>query len=359
MLILRKPSIPTYYLSSIIFLFFLSKWAFAGQETRLDISPSEGNVVNGIVLTPDGSTLEGVYVSADDKRHIYRWNWSGGITDLATIPGVNGAIFRSSNVLNPVGAFQGSDGRTHVFRWTQDAGIQELGEIDSNETAFAYNASADGLVVTGGLKLAPPKKRELFLQPFRWTPAQGVKAINVIDRYSAATWQVAKGGSEIAGTFLDDNSKSHVFTWAESSGVREVGIVPFVPYIRYGNNGSLIVAYVDDSGIAEIANLAAGTDHPIKIGSFEVGGKNAIIAAVSEDGTAATGMFLDAATFRWHAFYWTRDGGMEEINFPPSVITPTPTTISADGSVVAGTYSSSIDRGAHSHTFATRFRFPR
>lgn len=275
--------------------------------------------------------------------------------DLAIIPGVNGAIFRSSNLLNPVGTFRGSDGHNHVFRWTQDAGIQDLGEIDSDKTTFAYNASADGLVVTGGLQLAAPREMQPFFQPFRWTPTEGVTVLNVTDRYSAATWQVATDGSEIAGTFLDANSKSHIFTWTESSGVREVGVVPFVPYIRYDNNGSLIVAYVDDSGIAEIGSLTSITGHPIKIGSFMVGGKNAMITAISADGAAATGMFLDPVTIRWYAFYWSKEGGMEKIGFPSSILMPTPTTISADGSVVAGTYSSSIDRGAHSHTFATRF----
>ncbi len=159
--------------------------------------------------------------------------------------------------------------------------------------------------------------------------------------YSSSAYAVSGDGTTVVGSSLSAENEQ-AFRWTESSGMVGLGDLPGTPDLRsiayaVSADGSVVVGYsqaargdtpfiwTQDSGISAIGGL----DH----GSSATG--------ISADGTIVVGTYMPVDGELWRAFKWTEADGFVTLGDLPgdsegNRIESHATAISAAGDVIVG-----------------------
>lgn len=226
-----------------------------------------------------------------------------------------------------------------AFRWTVTGGYQRLGDLGGG-TSDAYAASFDGSVVVGE---SPPPGA--IFGSFRWTAAQGMRAVPV----GCCLQAVTDDGTMVAG----GNA------WWKTSG--QTG--------NFGNCGDaqISLTMVDlsaDGSVAAGSGPSGGTPfasdfynayRSTPTGNCQdidaVRNRNSDASGISADGQVIVGEAQIAANSPYHAFRWTASTGMVDLGTlgGGSLLSDALAT-SHDGSVVVGT-SLTTTSSSSNHAF--------
>ena len=179
--------------------------------------------------------------------------------------------------------------------WSQQPSITWLGTL-GGPYSFGHAVSADGKVVVGYAHTTRDNGRQF--RAFRWTAETGMVDLGNFSSVfnNSWAWGVSADGSVVVGYAHDWSGYNRPFRWTPTGGMVDLGTYPGGP------------------------------------------GGRGITTAVSADGTVAVGLvdYFSAGTAR--AFRWTVSGGMQQLSNTGNFYEARAFAVSADGSVVAGTY---------------------
>lgn len=252
-----------------------------------------------------------------------------------------------------------------IYRWTPTGSLELLGTPDGSIMLFGLAVSTDGQVIVGTDWVpVQPGSSVHTAHAFRWTAATGFVGLGapVADGVSEANAVNADGSKLVGvGTHPDPsqcqvlNDYKRAATWSLSAGWEllpacESGIY-YSSCTGVSGDGSVIAG--GGSG-----NLGAEAWRSVDGGLLQslgtlAGGQQAYswASAVSLDGSTIVGHFGQPGmpyneTELQHPFRWTAAGGMEDLGVPhggSGGAGTYATSVSADGSVVVGTYSIQAD----------------
>ena len=260
------------------------------------------------------------------------------------------AVAASSDSLVVVGTFYpGINSPVRAFRWlASDNSFTDLGTINGGISCSPTAISADGSVVVGWSQTSSA------VHAFRWAANE---AVNMLDLQtlpggsdSAAT-AVSADGSLVVGWSQAGGLNQHAFRWRiGDTALEDLQTLPggsFSVATGLSADGQVIVGYGDNSA-GQIHGLVwpAGASSPSDLQALP--GQNSSLAkAVSADGSTVLGLGeADAPGYVEDAIRWTLgSGGFSgpadlAMTLVPTNSSSTPSIISADGTVVAGTVTS-------------------
>jgi probable HAF family extracellular repeat protein len=272
-----------------------------------------------------GGTLIGYYGS---PYHAFRWIpnptppgtpfSSGSFRDLGHLGGGYSVAYgMSSDGRIVVGAAYTAQGRWRAFRWREtDNTMIDLGTFGGTH-GYAYDVSADGSVIVG-----TAQNDQGNYHAFRWTQARGMQDLGTLvsDDGTQGTWstatKISANGSVIVGYGQYYNAprgrwEERAFRWTASGGLQ------LLPPLGTGANSYAYGVSEDGSVIVGKAQNADGIYRAVRWQAGRIqdlgtlGGPTSEARAVSSDGQVVIGVF-DVGT--WHAFIWTPDRGMEDLN---------------------------------------------
>jgi probable HAF family extracellular repeat protein len=204
-----------------------------------------------------------------------------------------------------------------------------LGDLEGGAMHGAARAvSADGSVVVGY------SISDIGMQAFRWTRAQGLEALPLVDATA-----VTADGEKIVG-YRNVDFRSEPVCWTAAGGVESLD--PQGHYRRasangVSANGATIVGVAGskrDPGFADHAfRWTPGDELLLPIDGQVRDCSEA--QAISADGTVVVGA-LRGRTGHNEAVCWSQDSGPSRLGFLPGHTTSIAYGVSADGSVIVG-----------------------
>lgn len=196
----------------------------------------DGTASRAFACTQSGSQkiIAGASTFAPAHRlvHAVRWRTdeTGKIqrTDLGTLPGETESVAKALSADGSIVAgesYAGDPPRGQAVRWTQ-SGIESLGVLtkDRAYSAYSYAAaiSADGNVIVGHSRSASKSH-----QAFRWTPKEGMVALEVgrgtPDAARSMAYGVSADGCTVVGSLIDGGDlEARAFIWDAAHGIRQL-----------------------------------------------------------------------------------------------------------------------------------------
>jgi probable HAF family extracellular repeat protein len=250
------------------------RWTAGGSILR-----SEGGTESELAISPDGSFIVGRF-GAPNGSQAYRWPLDGEFEGLGDLPGgafQSGAtdVSDQGSVVVGVGTYASSPTSSdrEAFRWTQETGMVGLGDLPGGETSSAASGvSADGSVVVG---VGNTTRTEAF----RWTAETGLVSLGLLpNKAGSSAFAVSADGRTVVGISWSGipplNITQEAFRWTQETGMVGIGDLP--------GSRTLSTAY-DVSG-----------DGSVIVGEGE---------RLREDGQSSVN----------RAFFWTADTGMVEL----------------------------------------------
>jgi probable HAF family extracellular repeat protein len=309
----------------------------ASPPTDLGSLGNKGAIARG--TNSDGSVVVGL-----SHPHAFRWTVIDGMQDLGTLGGIEALALDVSGdgsvvVGNSSLKTSGSDNiPQHAFRWTLTMqSLQDLGTLGTGDISSGNAVSADGLVVVGESSTMP--QPGFSLRAFRWTTG-GSSLQDIGDLgggFSSAT-ATNSDGSVVVGASLV-SGMTHAFRWTAANGMQDLGTLPG------GSNSNASGTNSDGSVVVGQGDAGSGTVHAFRWtqadGMQDLGTLGGAISAASgtnSDGSVVVGCsslnnttkFIDMYSIatggctaikeddevssRLHAFRWTAETGLRDLN---------------------------------------------
>ncbi|MEM6798055.1 MAG: PEP-CTERM sorting domain-containing protein [Planctomycetota bacterium] len=271
-------------------------------------------------ISADGSTvvgysrslvLDGVtaFVNADQA---FRWTLADGMVGLGDLPGgvissrANGVSGDGSVIVGRGASFAGDQ----AFSWTDSGGMSGLGDLGGGAIfSEANDVSADGRVIVGASESTGG------LEAFQYVSGSGAGMVGLGD---------LPGGTfrSIANAISDDGL---VIVGRSDSSLTDPG-----PGLLFDE------AFRDPIFSGSLTGLGTLGASP-----FLSDGNGSSATAVSADGSVIVGWTTFNVLF-FTAFRWTEADGMQPILGGDDItLSAVPQDITADGSIVVGTYNDS------------------
>lgn len=327
----RKFRLEQLFFASIL-LFVLVPVANAQRYKIIDLGSlggdySEAYAVNDFGYVVGDSCLD----SACSRMHPFIWSESTGMHDLGTLPGGNPyAIASGINLWGQVAgssAFaQGLPGDTHAFVWRKSVGMHDLGTLGCPDITGANGINLFGQVT--GTSTVEPCPGGGQYRAFVWSPDDGMRDLGTLPGGTYSLGNAINAFGQVAG-YSDCSSctGSHAFLWY-GSGMLDLGVLPggSVSFANGLNDFAHVVGYSDSAHSSGEAFLWTPDEGMRNLGTLP-GGMWSYASAVSECSEAVGSsdstmsrhhafarrkgrLASDAA----HAFLWTRDDGMIDLN---------------------------------------------
>lgn len=214
------------------------------------------------------------------------------------------------------------------------AAFQGLGFLSDANYSDAVAISADGSTVIGSSATVGADD-EFFLSSFRWTAADGMIALpkTASDIPASYATDVSADGSVIVGLEVKAGGAStQAFIWKE-------GAIQSIPYLAPTNYG--IASSVSADGTLVVGSGPDSFRWTAVVGTIglplQLNETSTDATGISADGSVITGSFSDENDDR-RAFRWTA-GGAESLVIADAAQSRA-SGISADGSTIAGVYLS-------------------
>lgn len=210
-----------------------------------------GGHTSGSAMNSKGE-VAGYTLAADNSLHSFFWSRQGGMVDLLPIIGQNLAIAG----LNTADTIAGYQSNIRAVTWDAVNGLRDLGTL-GGPTSFAEGISEGGLVV--GCADKSPGIGHAFV----WTPLGGMQDLDPDPNGLSCALATSANGT-VTGQIGDGKGSFDVFLWTQLQGLVLLGLGPDV-HPRSVNNSGAIAGYY----------LVAGEG--------------------------------------FHAFYWSKTGGLEDL----------------------------------------------
>ncbi len=300
---------------------------FDGTTTSRLLDPSSSFMWSSAsALNEAGQVAGGIQMSAG-PTHAARWTPDAGSGPIPPLdlgaPEGGSSIGAAINEAGQVAGTQsdspgfGSSTPQRAFLWTEGSGRMELGALPApftQSSALRLNESAQ---VAGALRTDGPLP---VTHAFLWSATAGLRDLgtfggpNAIPKDLNDDGQVA-GQAELAPDTAQEGPAHHAFLWSEPGGLRDLGTL--------GGRHSSAEALNNAGQVVGQADSAPGTEprpHAFlwsggtmrDLGTLG-GGPSSIATAINDAGQVV-GQSALAGTDRTHAFIWTAEQGMVDLN---------------------------------------------
>lgn len=306
------------------------------------------------------------YADLDEvRRHAFLWTREGGMRDLGTLGGGDSVAWGINERGWVIGRSTTGSGKWTAFLWTPEAGMIELAPGGPPAAVLGMNHRGD---VVG---YRPSNDPPYASGPFLWTPNGG-------------TQELSEGGAEGSAKVINDKGEvagaamfpPRMWFWSPTSGLHEIeplgGIYGYGPSdinargqvvgAHYVEEGPAYRAFVWDvkNGMTDIGDFCSGSSLPDRINDrgdvlgycegydtpffwsaarssidlLTMPGKEVTAVALTNDGRVVGHVdFFGDRLWYEHAFSWTRQGGMVELDSDPHVLSEA-NAVNASGQVV-------------------------
>ena len=232
--------------------------------------------------------------------------WSQSLTWLGVLPGgvYSYAYDVSADGAVVVGGVFGSATGWRAFRWTELGGMQDLGDLGGGGS-WAYGVSADGTVVVGWAWNAAGYQRA-----FRWTELGGMQGLGTLGGYWSAAHDVSADGAVVVGWADNAAGQRRAFRWTASGGMQDLGTLGGGGSWAYGvsADGAVVVGVAQNAAAQSrafrwTASSGRMEDLNTTYASWLTNGSVLRSAsAISPDGRYIVGQGYNAAAGRNEAF---------------------------------------------------------
>ncbi|WBY00662.1 hypothetical protein PE066_14460 [Ramlibacter tataouinensis] len=289
----------------------------------LDFSPFRWSFATA--LNEAGQVAGGIQMD-DGRTHAARWTPAAGSgpippLDLGAPEGgssAGAAINEAGQVAGTQSAVGGigSSSPQRAFLWTEGSGRMELGEPPAPFTQTSALRLNEAAQVAGSMRTDGPQP---ITHAFFWSAAAGLRDLGTFGGPNAIAKDLNDDG-QVAGQaeFAPDPSQEglthHAFLWSEQGGLRDLGTL--------GGRQSSAEALNNAGQVVGQSDIALGSEprpHAFlwsggtmrDLGTL--GGPSSIATAINDSGQVV-GRSALAGTDRTHAFIWTADRGMVDLN---------------------------------------------
>jgi probable HAF family extracellular repeat protein len=164
----------------------------------------------------------------------FLWSAGSGMVDLGNLGGASSV----GNAINASGEVAGqsdlASGFTNGFLWTSSAGLQSIGTLQSGQQSGANAINSSG-EIAGWANVDSNEDAVI------WTASAGLVSLGINANCGATAFGI-NDSAEVVGWFNNSASctfTSHGFSWTESTGFKDLGVLPGAQYsFAYGVNSS-------------------------------------------------------------------------------------------------------------------------
>jgi len=270
----------------------------------------------------------------DSECHAFLWTKSGGMQDLATLPG--GGSYSIAAGINELTQIAGSSdfaqpfmGNTHAFLWTSTAGMLDLGTLGCPDITGANGINSLGQIV--GTSTIPPCPGGGQYRAFLWSKVSGMQDLGTLPggSFSLAN-SINTFGLVVGYSDCSICGGSHPFIWTTSGmqdletlpggtfgaavGVNDVGAV--VGTSDSALSGALVHAFLwtAGDGMRDLGTLPGG----IWSSAYAVNDSGYVVGSADSATSHQHGFVMrkngGASSNTSHAFIWTERKGMRDLN---------------------------------------------
>lgn len=268
------------------------------------------------------------------QTHPFLWTSAVGLRDLGTLP--NGDIFAVATGVNDLDQVVGSSafaepfsGNTHAFLWGESGGMQDLGTLGCPDITGANGINFFGDVV--GTSTIPPCPEGGQYRAFVWTKNGGMQDLGTL---AGGTFSLGNSinnlGQAVGYSGCSECSVYHAFLW-DTLGIQDLGTLPGGAFSDATsiNDVGFVAGESDSSNNVGLPHAALWSPFSeiIDLGTLP-GGRFSSAAGVNDFGVVVGSSDLAAspnhaftrrpngstASIGSHAFVWSRDAGMLDLN---------------------------------------------
>lgn len=327
----RQEFLERIFFTSLL-LFILAPMAAAQRYKIIDLGSLGGDYSEAFGVNDFGRVVGDSCVdSACNLTHPFIWSKSTGMQDLGTLPGGN--TYATASGINLWGQVAGSSafaqglpGDTHAFVWKKREGMHDLGTLGCPDITGANGINLFGQV-TGTSTIEPCPGGGQY-RAFLWSPDDGMHDLGTLPGGTFSLGNSINAFGQVAGySDCSGCTGSHAFLWY-GSGMLDLGVLPggSVSFANGLNDFAHVVGYSDSARSTGEAFLWTLDEGMLNLGTLP-GGMWSYASAVNECsevvGSSDSTMSKHHAFVRRngrlasdaaHAFLWTRDEGMMDLN---------------------------------------------
>jgi probable HAF family extracellular repeat protein len=311
-------------------------WFYDGAHLH-EIGTLGGSVVRTNGLNDHG-TVTGISSTAAGLIHSFAWNRHRGMTDIGTLPGMNGAwdpVINNRGEVAGYSTVEPSPPYPRAFRWSARSGMEDLGLLlpGAESSAYARAINDDGMIAgdawAGGSTY----------HAFAWTRATGMVDIDTIGARASTPVAVAANGL-VAGNLMNSPSPenfSTVFWWTRSTGMHDLGPANGLGTWMFGmSSGGRIAGVIIYAGYLQHAMTWTQAHGMHDLGTL--GGHSSAAVAANNRGQVVGGSVTPDDVY--HAFIWSRSDGLVDLNrrlyhAPAGLVLESALGISDNGAIIA------------------------
>ena len=241
------------------------------------------------------------------EEHGFTWTQGSGMVDLGTLGGTYSSAYAINDAGQTAGASTTFGGQQSASRYTPGVGMEDLGVLPGASSAQGWGINNLGQVVG-----------ESNERSFLWTEGVGMVEIGPLP---GATYSMGMDINDSGQVSFHSDSDAtggmqQTYIWTEAGGIVDLGTLGGAWNYGYDiNNAGQVVGagetstgethafrYTDGVGMEDIGVLPGGT-------YAEAYGINELGQVVGASATSTEG----------HAFLWTEENGMVDLNdlLPP------------------------------------------
>jgi probable HAF family extracellular repeat protein len=253
----------------------------------------------------DSGAVVGYCTNGGSAQRPFLWTKAGGLQNIGTL----GGDVAGATAVNNAGSVVGSsdlpgDLIYHAFLWTMATGTQDLGTLGGSYSS-AQGINNVGQVVGGSGIAGNANESDVFL----WSQSTGMQDLGTLPGLPFCFGLAINDDGQVAGYCqqLPGNSPQRAFLWTQATGMKDLGTLGGLSSQARGINSS-----------GEVVGLADTPDNVIHAFYWtQNGGMQEIVTpgtasqafAVNDSGEVAGAFFPSEA-----AFVWTKAGGVKKIN---------------------------------------------
>lgn len=194
--------------------------------------------------------------------------------------------------------------------WTPTGGMRDIGTLggDVAEAAAINNSGS----VAGYSELAG----DVIYHAFLWTKTTAMEDLGTLGGSSSFAHAINNVGQVVGESYVAGNSEYHVFLWSQSTGMQDLGTLPGLTtcFGNAINDSGQVVGSCQQLPGASPGRAFLWTKATGMIDLGTLGGESSQARGINSSGEVVG--LADTPDNVIHAFYWTQNGGMQEIVTP-------------------------------------------
>ena len=235
--------------------------------------------------------------------------WSHGTLQPKLLGALPGGDYSSASAINDAGAVAGASntGNSIVpFIWKPTAGLQRVPLLPGDKCGQAFGINKYGHVA--GYSSGPNGARA-----FLWKPKTGVRNLGSLPGGSYSRAREVNDSDQVAGTSASPAGDRAVL-WTTAGNVRDLGVLPgdtSSEALAINNAGDVVGYSKGPGGLRAFLWTAANGMQNLGV---LPGGNSSRALDINDLGYVVGSSTSSASSYTDHAFIWTKEAGMSDLN---------------------------------------------